>query len=461
MDPLRLVPNWETGSILMSKVKLALLPICTIILIAFSYIALANERSEVIVPQSIAFNDEARLAQPAANQPNADKAIAFWQKRVAENPKAYLEYTLLGEAYARKARETGDVGYYQRAEAALRRSLEINPNYLPTSALLSGVLFAMHDFEGALSMAEPLANSPAALQAMATLGDTYLALGSYEKAKDAYQKLLSYHPGPAVSSRLAILTELGGDSDRALLFMQEAADLARQAGDEGESLAWYEYQVGELQFRSGRLHEAEAQFKTALDTFPNYHLALAGLGKIRAAQGDYQAAIELYQQATAIIPQPDFLAALGDVYTVAGQLDKAKLQYDTVEYIGKLAEINQQIYNRQLANFYADHNLHLPEALKLAISELQVRQDIYGYDAAAWAYYKNGQFEQAQAMIEQAMKLGTRDAKLYYHAGMIAHALGDRVEAERLLTEAMMINPYFDLRQARIAQTTLKQLSPR
>jgi tetratricopeptide (TPR) repeat protein len=350
------------------------------------------------------------------------------------------------------------VGYYQRAEAALRRALEINPKYVHTSALLASVLFATHNFQGALDLATPLVDHSDALQALATFGDAHLALGHYEEAQTAYEKLLARSASPAVYSRLAALADLRGEPDRALLLMQQAADLARQAEDYGESLAWYEFQMGELYFRSGQIDKAETHFQTALEVFDNYYLALAGLGKIRAAQGNYDAAIEFYQHATSIIPQPEFLAALGDIYAVAGQQDEAQRQYETVEYIGKLAEINQQIYNRQLANFYVDHDLHPAEALTLATTELESRQDIYGYDTAAWAYYKNGQFDQAQQMIEQAMRLGTREAKLYYHAGMIAQAQGRAAEAEDLLAEALTINPHFDLLQAPFAQDMLDQL---
>jgi tetratricopeptide (TPR) repeat protein len=195
-----------------------------------------------------------------------------------------------------------------------------------------------------------------------------------------------------------------------------------------------------------------------LRVFDGYHLALAGLGKIRAAQGNYEDAIVYYQQAVNIIPQPDYLAALGDLYTLTGQPEQARLQYETVEYIGTLAEINQQIYNRQLANFYSDHDIHLKEALALALAELESRKDIYGYDAAAWAHYKNGNLEEAQALMKKALALGTRDARLYYHAGMIEHALGNEEAARHWLEGAMSINPHFSILDAGILRTTLQTL---
>jgi len=96
--------------------------------------------------------------------------------------------------------------------------------------------------------------------------------------------------------------------------------------------------------------------------------------------------------------------------------------------------------------------------LKLALAELKTRKDVFGYDAAAWAEYKNGDYKAAQTYIVEAMALGTQDARLYYHAGMIAFALGNKSEARQLLQEALTINPYFSILHAEVARNTLKTL---
>ncbi|MCI0550718.1 MAG: tetratricopeptide repeat protein, partial [Anaerolineae bacterium] len=172
----------------------------------------------------------------------------------------------------------------------------------------------------------------------------------------------------------------------------------------------------------------------------------------------YEEAIAYYQQAVNIIPQPEYLAALGDLYIFTDQPDQAQLQYETVEYIGKLAEINQQVYNRTLANFYSDHNMRQKEALRLALDELEWRKDIYGYDAAAWAQFKNGNFDEAQTLMNQALALGTRDARLYYHAGLIAYALDNDQEARDYLEQALATNPHFSILDAVRARETLEIL---
>jgi tetratricopeptide (TPR) repeat protein len=183
------------------------------------------------------------------------------------------------------------------------------------------------------------------------------------------------------------------------------------------------------------------------------------LGEVSAARGRLGEAIEYYIRAIEIIPQPEFLGALGDLYSIQGEHTLARRQYEMVELIGNLDPINRRVYNRQLANFYSDHDLRPEEALRLALRELEVRKDVFGYDAAAWAYYKNGRLEEAQEMINEAMELGTRDATLHYHAGMIAFARGELAAAKRLLSEALAINPFFDPLQAQAAGATLESLS--
>jgi tetratricopeptide (TPR) repeat protein len=395
-----------------------------------------------------------------AHVPPVDEAIKTFHVRIKQNPQDAVSYTLLGELYIRQARETGDVGGYQRAETALSEALNLLPGYSPASASLASVYYAQHDFTQALKLAQEVySGNPKNVQALAVIGDAQLALGNYREAEAIYQELSNRGATPPVLARLAALAELQGKPEEALQLMRRAAGDALHAGGTRESVAWYLLRVAEMYFNNGEIKEAGNFYEASLRVLDNYHLALAGLGKVRFGQGKYDHAIVYFQQASDIIPQPDHLATLGDLYMLADQPAQAQQQFETVEYIGKLAALNQQIYNRQLANFYSDHDLKLKEALRLALAELEIRKDIYGYDAVAWAYYKNGNFNEAQAMMEHAMVFGTLDARLYYHAGMIAHALGSDQEARRLLEQSLAINPYFDMLQVPILRTTLNGLA--
>jgi len=441
----------------MTWLKITTMILATLAIIVFSHL---ESFSQIKKTGSPLLTDVASIApDDLGDFPPAADGIRIFQARVRHNPRDAISLTVLGQLYLQQARETGNVALFQQAEATLERAIALSPNYAAANVTLAAAWYAQHNFTEALELAQQLyQDDPRRTEALMIMGDAYLALGQYEGAEVAYQELWQREETPPVLARLAHQAELQGDPDIALYLLQRAAGEMLAAGQAKRDMAWYLIRLADLYFKGGQLEDAAEHYETALRLVENYYVALAGLGKVRAAQGRYGEAIDLYQRAVAIIPQPDFLAALGDLYALNNQPDQARLQYDTVAYIGKLAEANEQVYNRQLALFYADHDLHVDQALTLATTELELRQDIYGLDTAAWAHYKNGLLNEAQALIKKAMAWGTRDPMLFYHAGMIAQAQGDSAEAKRLLTEALAINPHFDLLQASVAQTTLKQL---
>lgn len=118
--------------------------------------------------------------------------------------------------------------------------------------------------------------------------------------------------------------------------------------------------------------------------------------------------------------------------------------------------MNGTLYNRQLALFYADHDLKPEEAYANAAREYEVRHDIYGADAVAWTALKAGKITDAQAAMREALRLGTHDARFLYHAGMIARAAGDQNASRDYLSRALALNAQFDPLQARLAKRALE-----
>ena len=106
--------------------------------------------------------------------------------------------------------------------------------------------------------------------------------------------------------------------------------------------------------------------------------------------------------------------------------------------------------------FYADHDLKPDEAYAGAAREYSVRRDVYGADALAWTALKAGRIAEAQAAIKEALRLGTKDARLLYHAGMIERAAGNTNGARDYLRRSLALNPQFDPLQAPIARNALE-----
>ena len=77
-------------------------------------------------------------------------------------------------------------------------------------------------------------------------------------------------------------------------------------------------------------------------------------------------AAEYYQKAINVVPLPQYVTALGDIYTKQGKADEAKKQYDLFDFIARTNEVNGVNVDIEKAAFLADHDRDLAQALTLA-----------------------------------------------------------------------------------------------
>ena len=178
-----------------------------------------------------------------------------------------------------------------------------------------------------------------------------------------------------------------------------------------------------------------------------------------AARGDIKAAIGYFQAAQAAVPFPEYAAALDALQRHAGNIAEADRQRNLVDAIDRLGRANGEKGNRTLAVIFGDQGHKLDRALELAQGELEVRGDIYSYDALAWALYKNKRVPEAEKASDEALKFKTAEPTFYYHAGAIAAAAGKSDRARQYLNRALELNPEFDFRYAPEARRLLAKLS--
>jgi tetratricopeptide (TPR) repeat protein len=437
---------------------------CIVFLIFLMIVVGASASSQAASLESF---DQKRLSPLS----ETDKQIEKLQDHVKQLPGDYAGYDALGFSFLQKARETGDVSFYDLAEQTLKRALALAPHDFRTAdALVHMALVYMgeHRFSEALTYSQnAIGTGSGNTAAFAIEGDAYTDMGDYDEAATAYhtaQNLGREIASPLAlaymcDSRIAYLRYLHGDTAEAIRLMKNAIAAALQTNLPRENLAWLYFELGERYFQGGDLEDADLSYRSGITADPNHYRSLAGLAKVRAAQGRIEESIQLYQRSIAIIPFPVYVAELGDIYKKAGLVKEAQQQYDLVEYIGHLSKLNQVLANRELAMFYADQGIKLKEALELARRELEVRHDIYTWDTLGWVLYRNGRFQEAVEAINKALALHTNDSLLLFHAGMIYHSVAKDSDAQDFLRRALRTNPRFHVFHAEVASRTLEEIA--
>ncbi len=421
--------------------------------------------------ERVSANDIPRGDAPASSAPHAaesatETAIRFYLDRVRRDPEETRSQNALAELYLQRVRETGNEDHLPLALNAARASLaavEATQNSGGLTALARAE-FANHDFAAARDHALRLAEMrPQKSEPYAILGDACLELGEYERAVESFRKMEQFGKDDAATlTRLARLEILRGDPERAQQHLSTALALLRALQTPPRAtIAWCQWQLGEIAFGIGDNTTAERHYRDALTTAPNDFRTLASLGRLYAARGDLPVAIRYLEQAVRIAPAVDSMSNLGDLYQLAGRGEEAGARYELVAQLGEHSrKVHGTPHNRALANFYANHELKADEAYGLAEGEYAAgRRDIYGADALAWTALKANRLDEAQVAMKEALKLGTLDARLFYHAGMIARATGDGAAAREYLERALALNPGFEPLQAGLARRAVKELA--
>jgi tetratricopeptide (TPR) repeat protein len=389
--------------------------------------------------------------------------VAFWSARSTRQPNDFISSTRWAASEIDLARATGDVSRYLAADGALDRALTASPEHRPALGYRGAVLVALHEFEAARDHARTvLAAQPGDPVALATLGDAALALGDMDTARGAYQELSLVADSAAARVRASHLAFVDGDPVEAVALSRAALEAALDEGLEGSSLTWFRYQLGDALASTGDLDGAAAAFAGALRDDPSSPLAHWGLARIAAAGDQWDEAIAHLDAAIAIVPSPEFVARRADLYGLRGGSGDDRRERDdrrTVLAIGSLAGDAAAVYDRTLSLYLSSRGDRPERALELAESELAARRDVYGYDALAWALLANDRAGEAREAMTEALALGTRDAKLLFHAGMIEAELGNMAAARSFLEDALATDPSFDPVAVRAARATLAALS--
>ena len=339
--------------------------------------------------------------------------LANRRARVRKVPGNADAWVLLGRAWVRHARGSGDPGFYLNADAASQVALDLAPGHRAATDLRGLVLLNHHRFAEARDLARRvLATDPDDAMALGILGDALLELGDEEGAAEAVERMLDRKPNLPSYSRAAWLMWLGGDVERAQDTWRHAYDAGRGQADP-EPVAWVLVQAAETFRRSGDASGAAEGCELALQLLPDYPAALVAKARALIALGRSSEAARLATRAFARQPLAETAWVLADAHLAAGDPEAAARAEADVERLGRLGD------RRTLADFLATRDREPARALRLIEAERATRGGVYTDAVYAWVLYRNGRDREARAASDRALRLGTPDPRLRARAERI------------------------------------------
>jgi tetratricopeptide (TPR) repeat protein len=360
-----------------------------------------------------------------------DQVIARSQQaaRDAVNPIAALND--LAQRYIVRARASQVPTYYAMAEFAALCAESKEPGNAQALLLRGHVLHQQHRFKEAEVLARAVTAKRGLFLDHGLLGDVLLELGKVDQAGQAYQRMIDLKPFYHSYTRASHYRWLKGDLAGALELMLQAVKTASPR--DPESIAWAYSRLAAYELQAGRPSEALRASDAALHHQSNYAAALLIRGRTLLSDGNHGEAVDALRRAVLASPLPEHEWALADALRAAGDLEEARRVEERLHHAGATND------PRTFALYLATRRERTHEAVALAEQELRNRNDVFTFDALAWSLASAGRMTEADEAMKRALAEGTKDARLFYHAGVIAAARGHETEARRWLREAQAV----------------------
>jgi len=422
-----------------------ILVIITGILVASIFIFSKEKKKNVP-----SFKERAGTIALSAEWLNTKEAIKSLISAIEINPEDYKSKLQLAQAYIQESRITGDHAYYDKAALELLNDVvKAEPQNFDALCCQATVLLSQHHFSEGLEVAkkaQPLNPNSAFIYGI--MCDAYVELGNYKEAVKQSDKMISIRPDIRSYSRISYLREIHGDLRGAI----DAAKLAVSAGYPGlEQTVWTRTILAHLYENIGQIDSAQAQYQLALIERPEYAFAIAGLGKIEKAKGNYKEAIRFYEKAKKSVIEYSFDDELTDLYKLNNEPSKSSnAATKVIETLSPIADADESSSSH---GHYADKELayaylktpDLDKALKHALIEYERRpNNIDVCETLAWVYFKKGSFLEANKFITKALITNNQNPTLLCRAGLIKIRSGDVLKGQDLIKKALATNPYLD-----------------
>ncbi len=415
-----------------------IVPIAVVAIASIVFLAWPSKKTALAMPDLLPRPGE---TTPSAEFLKSEADVKKYRIELAEHPDKSEDYVKLAEIYLQESRVTANHHFYiPVASALLDETLRRDTNNFEALVTNAGLQMTLHQFQKADDMVtSAIRQNPYNATSYGVLCDANVELGNYHEAVTACDSMMSKRPDLRSYARASYLRQLMGKDSSAIQAMLLAAD----AGLSGsESRSWALYQLGNLFIQAGKFDTAAFIFNGILEERPGYAYAKSGLAMIHLAKGEYTDAIRELASAMQALPEHIFLEQLADVYIAMGDTANARTLETRVFAAFDQHEQDGWNVDREYAQFAADHNVRLGEAVTRAEREWKRRpNNADAIETYAWSLLKNGDAQKAETIMEFGLKSGIVTPTMHYHAAVIYASLGRTAEAQEEWRSAILRVP--------------------
>jgi predicted Zn finger-like uncharacterized protein len=272
---------------------------------------------------------------------------------------------------------------------------------------------------------------PGRVEYLAFLGNYYLDMGEFAKAREIFEKALSQEP-QSIDAQLGKARALwqNGDIVQANILFEQ---LARSAPEDPRPI----YFSGRVAEDLDKPEEAARLFQRASELAPNFLLARVSLARLQLKQGKLVQALDQLSTAARANPNSALVRnGLGEVYLEQKNLRLAETEFrEALRLDPDLASAHFNMARTLV------HGGKLTDALQSfdRVSTLSPRYPDLGLERG-WALHQLKRHEEALKLFEAAIRENPKDDRLYVRAGLSAKALKDTQAATKYFQMAAGID---------------------
>jgi tetratricopeptide (TPR) repeat protein len=370
-----------------------------------------------------------------------DSDIAELHERALVPPVDGGEATRYVHALYQRAVLTGNLDELEAAETMIDAAIRHISNPGDLYFLKANVAFKLHRLADVRRNLAAIPSLRDSFEAQGLWADLDFQEGRYAAAKASYERLIAQYRTWDNLARLAYFAAKMGDPEAADRLYLEAED--ELTAKEMRSYAWVELQRGLLHLAHGRHEETEVCYRRAERAYSGHWLVAEHRAELLGAQGRYGEAAALYESVVARVPRPELQQALGDLYQVVKDEERARAWHARA-LAGYLAAARRGgvHYYHHLVDFYADVARDGAAAVAWARKDIALRDNFMTQAALSWALHRDGQFALALEQMQKALASGARYAHLLFQAAAIYQAAGREAEGESYRQQAAAMNPH-------------------